>query len=145
MRQACFAFWGGNSPLFRFFADFRASKLEMNECIDQRFFKSGCAALTLFVHGTHACHQSWTGANEAVGNVKSFNNHGGSRGLPRFADGIHWATSSPLTTPFTEGCPRANGKASPPGRHQEQAPEQRCTFRPTRSVQFSSDVRLFII
>ena len=31
-------------------------------------------------------------------------------------------------------------KASPPGRHQEQAPKQRCTFRPTTfsSVQFSS-------
>ena len=31
-------------------------------------------------------------------------------------------------------------KASPPGRHQEQAPKQRCTFSPTTfsSVQFSS-------
>ena len=45
-----------------------------------------------------------------------------------------------MTTPFTEGCPGANNKASPPGRHQEQAPKQRCTFRPTTfsSVQFSS-------
>ena len=44
-----------------------------------------------------------------------------------------------LTTPFTEGCPGANNKASPPGRHQEQAPKQRCTFSPTTfsSVQFS--------
>ena len=41
-------------------------------------------------------------------------------------------------TPFTEGCAGANKKASPPGRHQEQAPKQRCTFRPTTfsSVQF---------
>ena len=32
----------------------------------------------------------------------------------------------------------SNNKASPPGRHQEQAPKQRCTFRPTTfsSVQF---------
>ena len=44
------------------------------------------------------------------------------------------------TTPFTKGCPGANNKASPPGRHQEQAPKQRCTFRPNTfsSVQFSS-------
>ena len=42
--------------------------------------------------------------------------------------------------PFTEGCAGANNKASPPGRHQEQAPKQRCTFRPITfsSVQFSS-------
>ena len=34
----------------------------------------------------------------------------------------------------------ANKKASPPGRHREQASEQRCTFGPTAfsSVQFSS-------
>ena len=38
---------------------------------------------------------------------------------------------SSLTTPSTEGCPGANNKVSPPGRHQEQAPKQRCTFRPT--------------
>ena len=33
-----------------------------------------------------------------------------------------------------------NDKASPPGRHQERAPKQRCTFSPTTfsSVQFSS-------
>ena len=45
-----------------------------------------------------------------------------------------------LRTPFTEGCAGANKKASPPGRHQEQASKQRCTFRPTTfsSVQFSS-------
>ena len=34
-------------------------------------------------------------------------------------------------TPFTEGRLGVNDKASPPGRHQEQAPKQRCTFRPT--------------
>ncbi len=45
----------------------------------------------------------WTGANEAVGNMKLFNNHSGLRGLPRFAEGIYWATGSSLT-PFTEGC-----------------------------------------
>ena len=51
----------------------------------------------------------------------------------------NWATGLSLTTPFTEGCPGANVKASPPGRHQEQAPEQRCNFSPTAfsSVQFS--------
>ena len=85
---------------------------------------------------------SWTSANGAVGNVKLFNNHSarGLRGLPRFVEGIYWATSLSLTTPFTEGCAGANEKASPPGRHQEQlqASKQRCTFRPTAfsSVQF---------
>ena len=51
---------------------------------------------------------------------------------------VHWATGSSLTTPFREGCTGANDKASPPGRHQEQAPKQRCTFSPTTfsSVQF---------
>ena len=65
--------------------------------------------------------------------MKLFNNHSGLRGLPRFAEGIYWATGLSLTTraPFTEGCPGVNDKASPPGRHQEQAPKQRCTFRPT--------------
>ena len=63
--------------------------------------------------------------------MNSFNNHSGSRGLPRFARGICWATGLSLATPFTEGCPGVNDKASPPGCHQEQAPEQRCTFRPT--------------
>ena len=63
--------------------------------------------------------------------MKLFNNHSGLRGPPCFAEGIYWATGSSLTTPFTEGCPGVNDKASPPGRHQEQAPKQRCTFRPT--------------
>ena len=75
-----------------------------------------------------------------VNNVKLFNNHSGLRGLPRFTEGIHWATGLSLTTPFTEGCAGANNKASPPGRHQEQASKQRCTLSPTTfsSVQFSS-------
>ena len=70
--------------------------------------------------------------------MKLFNNHSGLRGLPRFIEGIYWATGLSLTTPFTEGCPGTNNKASPPGRHQEQAPKQRCTFRPTTfsSVQY---------
>ena len=34
--------------------------------------------------------------------------------LPRFAEGICWATGLSLTTPFTEGCAGANNKASPP-------------------------------
>ena len=68
---------------------------------------------------------------EAVGNMKLFNNHSGLRGLPCLAEGICWATGSSLTTPFTEGRLGVNDKASPPGRHQEQTPEQRCTFRPT--------------
>ena len=70
--------------------------------------------------------------------MKLFNNHSGLRGLPRFAEGIYWATGLPLMTSFTEGCPGANNKASPPGRHQEQAPKQRCTFSSTTfsSVQF---------
>ena len=92
------------------------------------------------------CHThlfSWTGANEAVGNMKLFNNHSGSRGLPRFTKGIYWATGLFLRTPFTEGCAGANKKASPPGRHQEQASKQRCTFRPTTfsSVQLDGTVR----
>ena len=72
--------------------------------------------------------------------MKLFNNHSGSRGLPRFIKGIYWATGLFLRTPFTEGCAGANKKASPPGRHQEQASKQRCTFSPTTfsSVQFSS-------
>ena len=41
--------------------------------------------------------------------------------LPRFIKGIYWATGLFLRTPFTEGCAGANNKASPPGRHQEQA------------------------
>ena len=71
--------------------------------------------------------------------MKLFNTHSGLRGLPCFAEGIYWATGLSLTTPFTEGCSGVNNKASPPGRHQEQAPKQRCTFRPTTfsSVQFS--------
>ena len=40
-------------------------------------------------------------------------------------------SSVQTNAPFTEGCAGANKKASPPGRHQEQAPTQRCTFRPT--------------
>ena len=58
-------------------------------------------------------------------------------GLPYLAEGIYWATGLSLTTPFTER-PGVNNKASPPGRHQEQAPKQRCTFRPTTfsSVQY---------
>ena len=59
--------------------------------------------------------------------MKLFNNHCGLRGLPRFAEGIYWATGLSLATPFTEGCPGVNSinnKASPPGRHQEQAPKQ---------------------
>ena len=81
----------------------------------------------------------WTGANEAVGNMKLFNNHSGLRGLPCLAEGIYWATGLSRTTPFTEGRLGVNNKASPPGRHQEQAPKQRCTFSPTTfsSVQFT--------
>ena len=43
-------------------------------------------------------------------------------------------------SPFTEGRLGVNNKASPPGRHQEQAPKQRCTFSSTTfsSVQFST-------
>ena len=71
--------------------------------------------------------------------MKLFNNRSGLRDLPCFAEGIYWATGLSLTTPFTEGCPGVNNKASPPGRHQEHAPKQRCTFSSTTfsSVQFS--------
>ena len=75
--------------------------------------------------------------------MKLFNNHSGSRVLPRFIKGIYWATGLFLRTPFTEGCAGVNKKASLPGRHQEQASKhvykQRCTFSPTTfsSVQFS--------
>ena len=87
----------------------------------------------------------WTGANEAVGNMKLFNNHSGLRGLLCFAEGIYWATGLSLTTPFTEGCPGVDNKASPPGRHQEQAPKQRCTFSSTTfsSVQFRPRTRQY--
>ena len=72
--------------------------------------------------------------------MKLFNNHSGLRGLPCLAEGIYWATGLSLATPFTEGRPGVNDKASPPGRHQEQAPKQRCTFSSTTfsSVQFKS-------
>ena len=76
--------------------------------------------------------------------MKLFNNHSGSRGLPRFIKGLYWATSCSvqfglfLTTPFTEGCAGANKKASPPSRQQEQASKQRCTFSQPHYVQFSS-------
>ena len=72
--------------------------------------------------------------------MKLFNNHSGLRGLPCLAEGIYWATGLSRTTPFTEGRLGVNNKASPPGRHQEQAPKQRCTFSSTTfsSVQFSS-------
>ena len=60
--------------------------------------------------------------------MKLFNNHSGSRGLPCFAEGIYWATGLSLTTPFTEGCAGVNNKASPPSRHQEQAPKQRLSL-----------------
>ena len=72
--------------------------------------------------------------------MKLFNNHSarGLRGLPCLAEGIYWATGLSLTTPFTEGRSGVNSKASPPGRHREQAPKQRCTFSSTSYVQFSS-------
>ena len=63
--------------------------------------------------------------------MKLFNNHSGLRGLPCFAEGIYWATGLSLTTPFTEGCPGVNNKASPPGRHQEQASKH-----PAHGLQF---------
>ena len=63
--------------------------------------------------------------------MKLFNNHSGLRGLPCLAEGIYWATGLSLTIAFTEGRLGVNNKASPPGRHQEQAPKQRCTFSPT--------------
>ena len=63
--------------------------------------------------------------------MKLFNNHSGLRGLPCLAEGIYWATGLSRTTPFTEGRLGVNNKASPPGRHQEQAPKQRCTFSST--------------
>ena len=71
--------------------------------------------------------------------MKLFNDRSGLRGLPCLAEGIYWATGLSLTTPFTEGCLGVNNKASPPGRHQEQAAKQRCTFSSTTfsSVQFS--------
>ena len=68
-------------------------------------------------------------------------NHSGLRGLPRFIKGICWATGLFLRTPFTGA--GVNKKASPPGRHQEQASKQCCAFSPTAfsSVQ-CSEVRL---
>ena len=63
--------------------------------------------------------------------MKLFNNHSGLRGLPCLAEEIYWATGLSLTTPFTEGRPGVKNKASPPGRHREQASKQRCTFSST--------------
>ena len=92
------------------------------------------------MHGWISLVSIWTGANEAVGNMKLFNvnNHSGLRGLPCFAEGIYWATGLSLTTPFTEVCPGANNKASPPDRHQEQRLNSVALLDPLRSVQFSS-------
>ena len=99
----------------------------------------GCATVDV----THAMpHHD----HEAVGNMKSFNSHSGSRGLPCFAEGIHWAAGSSLTTPsampFTEGCPGVNDKASPPwpSSDQEQAPNVNSValLDPLRSVQLCS-------
>ena len=69
--------------------------------------------------------------------MKLCKNHSGSRGLPSFIKGIYWETSLFLRTPFTERCVGANEIASPPGR------QQRCTFSPLRSVQFSFTVGNF--
>ena len=83
---------------------------------------------------------SWTGANEAVGNVKLFNvnNLSGSGGLPHFTKGIYWTTCLFLRTPFAEGCAGANKKASPPGRHRNRRLNSVAPLDPLRSVQFSS-------
>ena len=58
------------------------------------------------------------------------------------AEGIYWATGSFLRIPFRRGAWELIRKPRP-GRHQEQANEQRCTFRPTTfsSVQFSRAYR----
>ena len=76
----------------------------------------------------------------AVGNVKLFNNHSGSRGLPSFIKGIYWATGLFLRTPFTEGCAGANKKASPPGRHRNRRVKNAALLDPLRSVQFVCSV-----
>ena len=62
-----------------------------------------------------------------------------SRNLPRFIEGIYWATGLFLTTSFTEGCAGVNKKASPP------VPSVRnrllntiALFVPLQVVQFSS-------
>ena len=104
----------------------------------------GCWVVGLLGCGVGPCRIRR--AHEAVGNVKSFNNHSGSRGLPCLAEGICWATGSSRTTPFTEGRLGVNDEASPPGRHQEQAPKQRCTFSSTTfsSVQFSAMMLLTV-
>ena len=71
--------------------------------------------------------------------MKLFNNHSGLRGLLRFIEGIYWATGLFLTTPFTEGCPGANNKASPPGRLRNRRLNSVALLDPLRSVQFSSE------
>ena len=64
---------------------------------------------------------SWTDANEAVGNMKSFNNHSGLRAPPP-ALLRELGDQFISEDPFAEGCAGAkNKKASPPGLHQEQA------------------------
>ena len=72
--------------------------------------------------------------------MKLFNNHSGSRNLPRFIKGIYWATALFLRTPFTEGCAGANKKASPLGVIRNRRLNSVALLRvvPVRSVQFSS-------
>ena len=87
-----------------------------------------CRPLALAAHGLGSCLSARTQPLTATGAPSQT-----SRAMPCHA--------------FTEGCPGANDKASPPGRHQEQAPKQRCTFRPTAfsSVQFSSVATLLAL
>ena len=70
--------------------------------------------------------------------MKLFNNHSGLRGLPRFAEGIYWATGSSLTTPFAEGCPGANNKPRPLAVIRNRRLNSVALLVPLRSVQFSS-------
>ena len=83
-------------------------------------------------------------ANEAVGNVKAFHNHvhSGLRGLPRFAEGICWATGLPLTTPFTEGRLGVNEKPRPLAVIRNRRLNSVALLVPLRSVQFSSVQKL---
>ena len=67
--------------------------------------------------------------------MKLFNNHSGSRGLPRFIKEIYWATSLFLRTPFTEGVRELIRKPRP------LAVNNVALLVPLRSVQFSLAVR----
>ena len=70
--------------------------------------------------------------------MKLFNNHSGLRGLPRFAEGIYWATGLSLTTPFTEGARELMTKPRPLAVIRNRRLNSVALLAPLSYVQFSS-------